>query len=87
MSNSLPEALQAMIKHAAETHKLGEISKAETRYLAALQYSENVYHKLSPVTGIVLLEIANFYETSGQKRKAAVAVGRANAILHAHART
>lgn len=84
MSTSLPDALQSMLKHAAETHKQGSISKAETEYLAALQYSENVYHKLSPITGLVLLELASFYEASGQKRKSAIAVGRSNAIIAAH---
>ena len=84
MSTLLPEALQAMLKHAAETHKQGNISKAESEYMAALQYSEAVYHRLSPITGLVLLEIASFYENCNQKRKAAISVGRANAIIAAH---
>lgn len=84
MSTLLPEALQAMLKHAAETHKQGNVSRAETEYLAAYDYAVKVYHEYSPVTGLVLLSLTQFYEESGQKRKAAVAIGRVNALVAAH---
>lgn len=81
MSDLLPEALKAMLKHAAETQNEGESSKAETEYLLAVEYSIKVYHAASATTGLVLLKLLDFYELTGQKTKAAITRGRTNAIL------
>lgn len=81
MSDLLPEALQAILKHAAETHLSGDVSKAEMEYLFAVEYSSNLYHGSSATTGLVLLSLLGFYEATGQKSKSAIAIGRTNAVL------
>lgn len=84
MSDLLPEALHAMLRHAAETHAEGNVTKAETEYLLAVEYSSKIHHPSSATTGLVLLELIQFYEATAQKSKAALAVGRMNAILIAY---
>lgn len=84
MSNLLPEALQAMLKHAAETQKTGDIAKAETEFLLAVDYSRKVYHPSSATTGLVLLKLLEFYEASGQKYKSALIAGQTTAIVSAY---
>lgn len=81
MSDLLPEALQAMLKHAAETHASGDTAKAETEYLLAVEYSSKVYYASSASTGLVILKLLDFYEATGQKVKAAISVARVEAIL------
>lgn len=80
-SDLLPEALQAMLKHAAETHAADDIAKAESEYILAVNYSSKVYHSSSAITGLVLLKLVVFCEATGQKSKSAIAAGRTNAIL------
>ena len=84
MSDLLPKVLQEMLTHAEETYSKGDIAKAETEYLLAIDYSSKVYHSSSATTGLVLLQLLNFYETTGQKHNAAITTGRANAVLTAY---
>ena len=84
MTDLLPDALRAMLSHAEETQKSLHNSKAEEEYLIALNYSCTVYHDASPITGIVLTKLARFYESIGDKTKAAITFGRINAILAEH---
>ncbi len=86
MSDLLPDALQAMLKHAAETQRAGDITKAETEYLLAVEYSSKVYSSTSATTGLVLLKLLDFYESTKQKNKAAITIGRTNAILTGYLR-
>ena len=81
MADLLPEALEAMLKHANETHAAGDIAKAESEYLLAVDYSTKIYHTSSATTGLVLLKLVEFYESTGQRSKAAITMGRTNAIV------
>lgn len=84
MSNLLPEALEAMLKHAAVTHSDGDNTRAETEYLLAVEYSSKLYHSSSATTGLVLLKLLDFYEATEQKSKAALTFGRTSAILNSY---
>jgi len=84
MNNSLPEAIQAMLKHAEETKSAGHLADAEKEYLLAFDYSKTVYKEVSALTGLVLIQMARFFEDTNQKTKAAIALGRANAIISAY---
>ena len=84
MTISLPEPIKTMLQHADDTLAAGDAAKAETEYLFAFDYASKVFHELSPVTGLVLLRLTRFYEQTNQKHKAAIALGRTNAIITAH---
>lgn len=82
--HKFPAPLQAMLDSAKETHKSGNIERAETEYLLAVDYSSKLYQAESARTGLVLLELAEFYEATNQKDKAAIALARSNAIVFAY---